>query len=109
NASSTGEHETAMELVKDLNLENNVRFITDFLEVSQIEILMQLSDINILAYKDAGESSSDAVSKCLASGSPTVVTNIKQFGEFDEEVLKIENEHPETVASGIKDLLNNPE
>src|SRR5690606_32027634 len=50
--------------------------IPDFLEKSQVSVLMQIADVVVFPYIDtAGESASGAVSKGLASNNPVVVTD----------------------------------
>ncbi len=107
NAFATSIFEECKQKVKDLGLEDNVIFIPEFISNEQLEILVQLSDFNVLAYEDAGESASDAVRKFLASKKPTVVTDIPMFNEFSNEVLKIANNLPDTIAEGLKKVIEN--
>ncbi len=104
NIASAGEFERAKALVQKYDLHDNVRFITKFLDVKQIEVLLQSADINILAYTEVGESSSDAVRKCLASKNPTIVTDIKMLSEFDNEVFKISDASVTAIVDGIKKI-----
>ncbi len=109
NVSSGSEYESCLKLIEELGLQNNVMFMNDFLSESVIEMLLQSSDLNILAYGDVGESASDAVSKCLASLNPTIVTDIKMFSEFNDEVLKIPDVEVSSIVEGIKKLLEDKE
>lgn len=98
------------EQINKLELQDNVMLVTDFLDRKVIEVILQSVDINILAYIDiAGESASAAVEKTLASLNPTIVTNIKAFEELNNEVFKIENNSPDTIAQAVEKLLNDKE
>jgi len=88
-------------------LENNIVMITEFLSDQYIQVLMQTANINVFAYKDVGESASAAVRKGLDSLNPTIITDIKQFQDFNKEVYKIKNNEPENIVKAIVDLLNN--
>lgn len=95
-------------LSSDLNVNDSIIFINDFLDKSVIEILLKASDINILAYVDiAGESASAAVEKTLASLNPTIVTDIKAFEELKDEVYKIKDNSPSKISEAIELILNN--
>lgn len=105
NSVAFAEYEKCKEYVHSHQLENNVLFFTDFLHQDVIEVLMQVGDVNVLAYTEVGESASDAVRKCLASKHPTVVTDIKMMSEFTNEVYKIKSAEPQLIANAIKALL----
>lgn len=109
NIHSSGIYNQCLELVRNLGLENDVRFFTDFLSDEYIEILLQTSDIIVFNYTEVGESASASVRKALASGNPTIVTNINMFSEFRNEVLKIKDNFKESVASAIISLLKDSE
>jgi glycosyltransferase involved in cell wall biosynthesis len=108
NISAQAEYEEALKIIENRNLQENVLFVTDFLSNEQVEILVQTADINILAYKESGESASAAVDKFLASGNPTIVSNVKAFDVFKSEVVKVEPTS-ENIAGAIKDIVNNKE
>ncbi len=105
NLSSQSEYEACVKVVKELNLSENVIFVKEFLDEKLVEVMFKSSDINILAYKDVGETASAAINKCLASGNPTVVTNIKMFDEFEKEVYKIERADSELIYNAIIKIL----
>lgn len=94
------------EQIKKLHLEKHVTLVPQFLDRSVVEMLLQSADINVLAYVDtAGESASAAVEKTMASGNPTIVTDIKAFEELDSEVLKIKDNQPVSISNAILKLL----
>ena len=109
NFSSFGEYEKTLEKIDFLGLENDVRFITQFLDKNVLDVLLQIPDLFILAYAEAGESASGAVKTCMASGKPVIVTDIPTFEEFKSEVLKISDCSVEQIKSGINQILKGEE
>lgn len=107
NLSSGADYEQCTNLIKKLNLEDNVIFIPEFLDLKIIEVLLQASDIIIFPYKEVGESASAAIDKALASLNPVIVTDIKMFGEFEREVYKIKDYEPESIVNAVKVILEN--
>ncbi len=93
--------------VSELQLENHVQLITDFLSADEVLVLIQTADVGICAYAERGESASAAIRKFLASGVPTIVTDIPMMHELGDEVIKIENNSPEVIAAGISRVLEN--
>lgn len=96
-------------LISEKSLQDNTNIITDFLEDEVINLILQASDVNIFAYSDAGESASGAVRKGINSLNPTIVTDIVQFSEFEDEVLKIPNNDPKFIATAVDNLLQDKE
>lgn len=96
-------------LIAENSLEENVEIVSDFLDDEVINLILQASDVNIFAYSDAGESASGAVRKGINSLNPTIVTDIIQFSEFEDEVLKIPNNDPQFIATAVDNLLQDEE
>lgn len=92
-------------IIKEKDLEDNIRFFTDFLDDETIEIFLQASDLVVFNYSDVGESASAAVRKGLASLKPLIITKIKQFREFSDQCFIIEDNKPETIASAVLKLM----
>ncbi len=105
NTKANADFESLKAKTKELGIENNVIFISDFLSKDQVYMLLQASDMILFPYKDVGESASSAISKSLASERPTIVTDIKMFSEFRDEVFKIENSNSRNIAKAIKTVL----
>jgi glycosyltransferase involved in cell wall biosynthesis len=95
--------------ITELGIEDNVLMVNDFIDAEAVLVLLQASDIGVLAYSEVGESASAAVRKFLASGTPTIVTDIPMMSELKDEVFKIANNEPASIASGIKSLWENKE
>ncbi|MCA9379143.1 glycosyltransferase [Candidatus Dojkabacteria bacterium] len=106
NVSSGGTLEKLQKLTGKLDIADNVRLFTDFLDAAELMMLIQSADIGLLAYTEVGESASAAVRKFLASGTPTIVTDIPMMNELDKEVMKIKSSNPGEISSGIKQLLD---
>ncbi|MCA9380679.1 glycosyltransferase [Candidatus Dojkabacteria bacterium] len=104
NSSAKSDFDKLQEVVREFNLEENVLFVPDFLSEEEIFILLQVSDIALFPYKDVGESASAAVSKSLATLTPTITTDIKMFSEFTNEVLKIKDTNPTNISLAIDSL-----
>jgi glycosyltransferase involved in cell wall biosynthesis len=105
NLSSGADFEQCTKLIKEFNLEENIIFIPEFLDLKEIEILLQASDLIIFPYKEVGESASAAIDKALASLNPVIVTDIKMFGEFDEEVYKIQDYEVDTIVNAVMEVI----
>lgn len=77
--------EVAKELerkILELNLSENIYWHKAFIDSNEVvSACLSLADVGILPYKDAGESASGAIRKFAAAKLPSIVSNIKQFGE----------------------------
>jgi glycosyltransferase involved in cell wall biosynthesis len=93
--------------IDSLNLNEKIVFIDEFLPVEIVNTILNASDAYILAYLDAGESGSAAVKKGLQNLVPTIVTDIKQFDEYQDEVLKIKNNSPQEIFDALKLVFEN--
>lgn len=109
NATSAGTFAQLQELVEELGIKDNVRFFSDFLAAEELVLLIQASDIGVLAYSEVGESASAAIRKFMATDTPTIVTDIPMMAELGDEVWKIKNSSPEEILLGLRQLLENPE
>ncbi len=104
NITSTETFNQILSEIDDLGITENVIVIKDFLPREIVGLLIQTADIGVLAYSEVGESASAAVRKFLASGTPTIVTDIPMMAELRDEVLKIKDNRPATIASAVKSL-----
>ncbi|MCA9387280.1 glycosyltransferase, partial [Candidatus Dojkabacteria bacterium] len=108
NSSAKSDFDRLQEIVREFDLEENVLFVPDFLSEEEVFIFIQSADIALFPYKDVGESASAAVSKALATLTPTITTDIKMFSEFSSQVKKIKNSDSSEIITGINELLKNP-
>lgn len=66
-------------------------------------------DINILPYEElAGVQTSAAVRTVLAARRPVIVTDTAHFADLRDEVHKIPDPSPESIAAGVRALLERP-
>lgn len=84
------------------DLQSNVRLVTNFLTDTQASSIIQVADIGLFAYKEVGEGASDAIRKFISCGIPTIVTDIPVMQEFSDEVFKIADTQPNSIAAGVK-------
>lgn len=105
NIHSGKELEEVQKVIKKHKLEENVVIIQEFLDRAVLEILLQATDVIVLPYSDAGESASAAVRTCMAAKKPVIVSNIHQFSEFTEGIVKLENVNIKTIVQGITNVL----
>lgn len=90
------------ELVKDLNLDQNVNFYSDFIPDNQVHLYFSAADITVQPYKDATQSGVTQVSYFY--NKPMIVTNVGGLPELVENgkagyVTKIT---PEAIAAAIE-------
>jgi glycosyltransferase involved in cell wall biosynthesis len=109
NSTSSGTFATLEQRCKELGLEENIRFISDFISADEVIALIQTADVGICAYEERGESASAVIRKFLASGVPTIVTDIPMMQELNQEVYKIADNSPADIVRGIREILNNQE
>jgi glycosyltransferase involved in cell wall biosynthesis len=101
---SYGYLEQCEDKVRELNLENHVKFITDYLEEKAIANLLHLADMIILPYKDTKESSSAAVRIALGAKRSIITTLNPIFDDVKDEVYQIERCDPRNISDAISRL-----
>jgi len=89
----------ALGLTEQVILES--RFLADAESLAQL----QSADLVVFAYHPTSESASGAVRYGLASGRPTLVTNLPVFEELGETVWRVDGHSPEQLASRIWGVL----
>lgn len=94
-------YDTCMQYVKNQNLEENVVFITDFLELEESMVLLQACDILLMNYLPTGESASGAVRFCAAAQRPLITTQQEIFNEFKDCTMQIPEAKPEKIAEMV--------
>lgn len=97
------------EKVKELNVENNVKFINEYLLLTTLLNYLQLTDIYLFTSKDRNQAVSGTFSYAISSGCPIISTPIPHA----KEVLKANNgviidfESPKQLSEAVIALMNN--
>lgn len=91
--------------VKTLGLDGQVTLETRFLADAESLALLQAADLILFVYHPTSESASGAVRYGLASGKPTMVTDLPIFAEFGDAVWKVSDNDPSLLASALRDAL----
>ena len=87
--------------INKFQLKSQVFFESNFLDdEASLEYLNQ-SDLILYVYKPTSESASGAIRYGLASGKPTLCTNLPIFKEFGDAVWRISDSEPQSIADGI--------
>lgn len=105
NSTSSAVFNHMKDKVKENNLEDNVIFISDFIEKQEIIKLLHLADVIVLPYPDLQEGASGAVRYSFSSQRPVLITNSAIFSDLSGVGYRIENNKSETIADGVKRLL----
>ncbi|MCS7317166.1 MAG: glycosyltransferase [Candidatus Dojkabacteria bacterium] len=89
-------------------LENNVLIVPQFLNDYEIIYFAHISDLFLLNYSDVGESASAALNKIINAKKPIIVTDIRTFYDFKEQVLKISSPYDyNAMLDKIQQVLHN--
>lgn len=98
-------------IITELKLENHVQFINEFLPLSTLLELLQLSDIYLFTSKDPNQAVSGTFSYAISCGCPIISTPIPHALEVlqDDAGLKIDFEDSSKLTEAVRLLLNNKE
>jgi len=91
--------------VDALDLGDQISLETRFLSDAESLVRLQAADLVLFVYHPTSESASGAVRYGLASGKPTLVTDLPIFTEFGDAVWKVRDSDPSLLASTLKDVL----
>lgn len=105
NSSSSATHLRMQQLIHKLKLEKNVLMFDEFLEVAEINKLLQLADLIIFAYAELEESASGAVTTAMGAKRPVVVSRSHIFRDL-EVGYRIDDNSPKTIADAVERLLS---
>ena len=97
--------EEAEKLIKELNLDENVEMITDFLEERESLGYLAKSDLIVLPYKDNGESASAAVRMALVLDVPVAVTPATIFENVRPAVFELSGFDIESIQNSLFSLV----
>jgi glycosyltransferase involved in cell wall biosynthesis len=98
--------------VKELNLENNVVFINEYLELKELLEYLTLSDIYLFSSKDPNQAVSGTFAYAMSCGCAVISTPIPHAVEALEHhagILLKEFNNPEEFKSAILRLIENKE
>ena len=98
-------------IVSDLNLENNVRFVNEYLEVNQLLDYLKATDVYLFTSKDPNQAVSGTFSYAMSCSCPIVASKIPHTVESLTPdigiIAEIQNE--DQFAAATLKLLSNPE
>ena len=97
---------TCQDMIDKLQLHNNIKMITKFLNPQESLYLLQACDVLVLPYGGTLESSSGAVRFCIAAKRPLVLTKQPIFSDIQEAGILIKNNSPDRIMEGILELLD---
>lgn len=98
-------------MIQELKLENNVKFVDEYLQLNSLLEYLQLTDIYLFTSKDRNQAVSGTFSYALSCGCPIISTPIPHA----IEVLKngagviVDFENPQQLAEKVIELLGNDE
>ncbi|GGG63097.1 glycosyl transferase [Epilithonimonas arachidiradicis] len=97
------------DLTCTLHLENNIRFINDYLPLPELLEYLQLTDVYLFTSKDRNQAVSGTFSYAISSGCAIVSTPIPHALEVlkEDTGIIIDFESPEQLAVAVNTLLEN--
>jgi glycosyltransferase involved in cell wall biosynthesis len=95
--------------IKELKLEADITFITDYLTDEESLRLLSLADIAVYPYQDTLESASGAVRYGLSAGRTVLCTPLKIFEEVSGIVNFLPGTDIESIYKGIKFFIDYPD
>ena len=95
--------------VKELNLENNVKFINRYLTLKELLEYLQMTDIYLFTSKDPHQAVSGTFSYAMSCGCPIISTPIPHAKEVlkDDTGIIIDFQNSKQLAEGVNRLLGN--
>jgi glycosyltransferase involved in cell wall biosynthesis len=93
--------------VRDLNLENNVRFINKYVDLPELLEYLQLTDIYLFTSKDPNQAVSGTFSYAASCGCAIISTPIPHAKEFlsGDSGIVVDFQNPEQLGNAINKLL----
>ena len=102
---STEERDRCRAMIRELQLDDRVRLIDEYLDVDEILLLLNACDLTIFPYQSSGESDSGAVRLGLAAGRPVVTTPLPVFANLTGVVHQLNGPTAADIADGILAVL----
>ena len=94
--------------IKELQIEREVTFITDFLPEEEIANYLELADVVVYPYQYTQESSSAAVRYALSLKKPVLCTPLEIFSDVSDVAFFTEDTSVQSIAEELELLLKNP-
>lgn len=94
--------------VADLDIQENVQFVNEYLPLHELLEYLQLSDIYLFTSKDPNQAVSGTLSYALSCGCPVIYTPIPHAKEVvnDDNGILIDFENPEQLSIAVNTLLD---
>lgn len=92
--------------VEKLHLQENVRFVTDYLSNEESVRYLHACDVLLMTYLPSMESASGAIRLCIAAQRPVITTKQEIFEEFADCTWQIRENAPGMVAEAVWKMLN---
>lgn len=87
--------------IKQLGVSDWVRFIDEALPEEDIDLLLRISDVNIVNYRSTHFEPSGVAARALASGVPLITSLAPPFWEFHDAVWRATSAFPVVVSTQI--------
>jgi hypothetical protein len=96
-------------LIKELGIKNNVRFVNEYLPVQELLNYLQLTDIYLFTSKDPHQAVSGTFSYAVSCGCPVISTPIPHAKEVlsNNNGIIIDFESPDQLSKSVVSLLEN--
>ncbi|MEZ2225940.1 MAG: glycosyltransferase family 4 protein [Microcoleus sp.] len=101
--------EKCKSMISNLGLDGSVLMINDFLEEEESLSLLECADLIVFPHQYTGESASGSLRFGLTSNRPVACTPLNIFDDVKELVHFLPGTSPNDLATGIIDLLSNPD
>ncbi|MBD3253133.1 glycosyltransferase [Candidatus Pacearchaeota archaeon] len=97
-------------LVRELNLENNVRFINEYVPLKELLEYIQASDVYVFTNLEKAQISSGTLCRAMGCGRAIVSTPITYAEELlaSNRGILVEFKNPESFTSTIDNLISDP-
>lgn len=98
-------------LIRELGITNNVRFVNEYLPLSEVIDWLKTIDIYITPYLDPGQVTSGALAYAIGAGKPCISTPYVYAKEVlgDERGVLVPFRDPAAIAAAVIDLWEHPD
>jgi len=102
---SQEQREHCLALIHQLDLQDHVGLIHDFLDIEEILFFLSACDAIVYPYQRSEESASGAVRLGLAAGRPVLTTPLPTFSDVSEIVYQLPGTGAQAISEGIISFL----